>query len=445
MKFRHTVIVGFMLFALFFGAGNLIFPAELGLISGEHFWTTIFAFVITGIGLPILAIAVGSISKGGYKELFKVIHPIFALVLMIIIYLTIGPFFAIPRTATVSYEMSVVPLIGESSTLSLLIFTILFFIIVLVVSLFPSKIATSLGKYLTPLLLLVITIFIIGGVVSYFGNDYFVNDHIIDENAFGVGFTQGYLTMDAIAAIAFSVIVISSLRQFGFNKPSELLRRTLKSGILAAVILAVIYTLLAWIGNRAVLDVTEFSADANIGSYVLTFVSNDVFGTYGTLLLGLVVLSACLTTAIGLIVAVSEYFNEIIPKVPYELFAIIFTLISFGLANQGLAQVIATSVPVLYLIYPIAISSVILILIAYFVPSPRFALQLPLILVFLVTVPSVIHRQSTLDLSLVESLPLYQSSLEWLLFLVVGYIIGYLIARNYKKIEFNETETVKHA
>lgn len=436
LNMKTTFIVGFMLFAMFFGAGNLIFPPALGLQSGEFFWITILGFIITGVGLPVIAVIVGSLSQGGYKELLKNIHPAFGVIFMIVLYLVIGPFFAIPRTATVSYEMSIIPFLNESSWVVLLVFTFLFFLVSFIIALYPNQIANSIGKYLTPILLTVMVIFIVGGVFAYFNNDVMVIDNMLENNFFSTGFTEGYLTLDAIAAMAFSVVVITALQKFGASTRNELLTSTIKTGLLAAALLGVIYIALAWIGNRVALDATSFDEGTNLGTYVLSFVAGDVFGALGTVLLGLVVLSACLTTSVGLIVAVSEYFNELLPKIPYTAFVTLWTLISFGLANQGLNQVIETSVPVLYFIYPIAISTVLLLLFTYFVKSPKLALQLPIALVILMTIVTFVHRQGWVELGFVESLPLYGAQLEWIPVAIIGYVIGYFVGSKKNPVDF---------
>ena len=435
LNMKTTMIVGFMLFAMFFGAGNLIFPPALGLQSGEHFWITILGFVITGVGLPVIAVIVGSLSQGGYKDLLKNIHPAFGVIFMVVLYLVIGPFFAIPRTATVSYEMGILP-IFDASWVALLVFSFLFFLVVFIISLYPNHIANNIGKYLTPILLTVMVIFIAGGMFAYFGNDVMVIDNMIEDNFFGTGFTEGYLTLDAIAAMAFSVVVITALQRFGASTRKALLTNTIKTGFLAAALLAVIYIALAWIGNRVALDTTTFDESTNLGTYVLTFVAGDVFGTFGTVLLGLVVLSACLTTAVGLIVAVSEYFNELFPRIPYKVYVVVWTLVSFGLANQGLNQVINTSVPVLYFIYPIAISTLLLLLFTYFVKSPKLAIQLPIALVILMTLVTFVHRQGWVELGFVESLPFYAAQLEWMPVAVIGYVIGYFVGSKRNPVDF---------
>ena len=437
MSTKQVIMVGFTLFAMFFGAGNLIFPPALGFSSGEFFWTAILAFVLTGVGLPLLGVVVGSLSKGGYKESLKNIHPAFAVIFLIAIYLTIGPFFAIPRTATTAYEMSVVPFLESNSAMWLLIFSLVYFIVVLLLSLKPGTLVNSIGQILTPLLLIGIVLLIVVAGYTYFNNPVVPAAETFEGSAaFTTGFTEGYLTMDAIAAIAFSVLVLNSIRQLGITNRKELLIGTIKSAILAAILLAAIYISLGWLANRVDLGGTAVD-DQNLGTFLLTFMSNDVFGVFGPILLGAIVLFACVTTGTGLIVSVSEYFNSIIPKIPYKVWVVLFVLISFGLANQGLNQVIATSVPILSIIYPVAMTTVLLLILTYFLPSPRLSLQIPVILVSILSIISVVHRNGWVEMSWLESLPLFTNSFEWIPFMIVGYIVGYLIGLKKPRVEYS--------
>lgn len=437
MSTKQVIMVGFTLFAMFFGAGNLIFPPALGFSSGEYFWTAIIAFVLTGVGLPLIGVIVGSISKDGYKESLKNIHPAFAVIFLVAIYLTIGPFFAIPRTATTAYEMSIVPFLSENTGMWLLIFSFVYFIVVLLLSLKPGTLVNSIGQVLTPLLLIGIVLLIAVAGYTYFSNPINPTAETFQETSpFTIGFTEGYLTMDAIAAIAFSVLVLNSIRQLGITNRRDLLIGTIKSALLAAVLLGVIYISLGWLANRVDLGGAVVD-DQNMGTFLLTFMSDEVFGTFGPVLLGVIVFLACITTGTGLIVSVSEYFNSILPKVPYKVWVVLFVLISFGLANQGLDQVIATSVPILSIIYPIAMTTVVLLILTYFIPSPRLSLQIPVYLVTALSIISVIHRNGWLEMNWLESLPLFSYSFEWIPFMIVGYILGYLIGMKKPKVEYS--------
>lgn len=423
---KNTFIVGFMLFAIFFGAGNLIFPPKLGLDSGVDFLPSIIGFIITGVGLPLLGIAVSGRYQGGYKEaLSKNVHPYFSLIFLMAIYLTIGPFFAIPRTGATAYQMSVVPFLGESNAVSLLIFTAAYYLISIWFSLNPSKAVDRIGAILTPVLLIAIIALVVKAVALLGGNEVQLNQADPESPLFG-GIIEGYNTMDALASITFSVIVISAIKSRGVTDKA-LFTQTLMAGVIAAVALGAIYIALAWIGNHYPIS-PETAADLaakgqNIGTYILNSVATDTFGEFGRTLLGIIVTLACLTTSIGLIVTTSEYFNEIFPKISYKVYVLIFTLISFAIANQGLDAVISKSVPVLLVLYPIAMTVILLLLINIFLPLPTLALRLPLALVTVISILSVA------GVELINSLPLKDISMEWLPFAVGGAVVGFLVGK----------------
>ncbi|MEG9480782.1 branched-chain amino acid transport system II carrier protein [Mannheimia indoligenes] len=425
---KNTFIVGFMLFAIFFGAGNLIFPPKLGLDSGVDFLPSIIGFVITGVGLPLLGIAVSGYYQGGYKEaLSKNVHPYFSLLFLMAIYLTIGPFFAIPRTGATAYQMAVVPFIGESSTLSLLIFTLAYYLIAVWFSLNPSTVVDRIGAILTPVLLVAILALVVKAVILLGGNELPVAATKADpETPLFTGIVEGYLTMDALASITFSVIVISAIKAKGIGG-KDLIKQTSMAGVIAAIALAAIYISLAWIGNHYPISaetLAELNAKGqNIGTFILNSVATDTFGEFGRTLLGVIVTLACLTTSIGLIVTTSEYFNEVFPKISYKVYVLIFTLISFGIANQGLDFVISKSVPVLLVLYPIAMTVIFLMFINIFIRLPLLAQRLPLALVTIVSILSVA------GVEVINALPLKSISMEWIPFAIAGTVIGYLFGK----------------
>ena len=436
---KNTWIIGFTLFAMFFGAGNLIFPPNLGLDSGQFFWPSILAFALTGIGLPLLGVIVGALDKQGYIGSLNKISPKFSVILLIVIYLTIGPLFAIPRTASTSFEMTITPIAHTNSSLALFVFTIIYFLVVLYLCINPNKMVDRIGSLLTPLLLITILAMIIKGFVDYGGNTHSQAAEAFTSNfaGFSQGFTNGYLTMDAIAAIAFSMIVVNAVKATGITHANKIFRQTLLAGIIAAVALMFIYISLGFIGNHMAVPQEKVASlianDQNIGTYLLTTMASAGFGAFGKYLLGIIVALACLTTACGLIVSVSEYFNRIFPRISYKTYVIIFTLVSFILANQGLNSVITMSVPVLSIVYPVAITSVFLILLARFIPTKPIAQQIPVAVVSIISILSVIHTQGWFKLSLIDNLPLKDYSLEWFPIAVITTIIGYIVAPLFKK------------
>ena len=443
---KNIFVVGFMLFAIFFGAGNLIFPPALGLSSGNFFWPAIFGFVITGIGLPLIGVITGSIEEKGYRVSLGKIHPVFAVVLLVAISLTIGPQFAIPRTAATSFEMGITPIFETTSSMSLFIFTLIYFIIVFYLSFNSSKMVDKVGSILTPLLLISITALIVKAFITLSGESTVSGDPAVYSSSgtsFGKGFVEGYLTMDAIAAIAFSMIVITAIKSKGVTKETGLFKQTIFAGIIAAIALGFIYISLGWIGNHMNVSaetIKELNANGqNIGTYLLTSAANLAFGEFGKYLIGIIVALACLTTATGLIVSVSEFFNELLPKISYKWFVAIFTLISFILSNQGLTTVIKGSLPVLLVLYPIAITAVLLILLAKYVKTPPIAQQLAVAFVTIISFISVFNQMEWATIGFISKLPLAQYQMEWIPFAIVGFIIGFIIGKvkNQAPIEYS--------
>ena len=422
-----------MLFAIFFGAGNLIFPPNLGLDSGQFFWPAILAFVLTGIGLPLLGVVVGALDKQGYIGSFNKISPTFSIVFLVVIYLTIGPLFAIPRTASTSFEIAVTPILNTHSSMALLIFTFIYFAIVWYLCINPSKMVDRIGSILTPILLITILAMIVKGFFDFGGHGQSgeAEKYTSGLAGFSQGFTNGYLTMDAIAAIAFSMIVVNAVKATGIKHANQIFKQTAIAGVIAAVALGFIYISLGYIGNHmsitdeAMKKITE--QEQNVGTYLLTVMASTGFGAFGKYLLGIIVTLACFTTACGLIVAVSGYFHNIFPKISYKVYATVFTLISFVIAIQGLNTVIKMSLPVLNIVYPIAITTVFLILIARFVPTKRITQQIPITFVAITSILSVINELGWIKLSFLEHLPLKAYALEWFPIAVVATLLGYVI------------------
>ncbi|MGC6407485.1 branched-chain amino acid transport system II carrier protein [Bisgaard Taxon 45] len=422
---KNTFIVGFMLFAIFFGAGNLIFPPKLGFESGVGFWPAILGFVTTGVGLPLIGILVATRYEGGYKKALEDIHPWISILLLGAIYLTIGPFFAIPRTAATAFDMAVIPFIGSIDPVSLFAFTLVYFAITLWVSLNPTKMVDRIGAVLTPVLLVAIIALVVRMASILMSGEY-DNTTAGMENPLIVGFIEGYQTMDVLASFAFSVVVMNAIRAKS-DKSSSFIKQATVASVIAAIALAFIYIAIGWIGNNMPLS-AETVADVatkgqNLGVFILNDATTQSFGELGRSLLGLIVTLACLTTAIGLVVATSSYFHSIFPMIAYRNYAILFTLIGFGLANQGLNAVISKSVPVLLVLYPISMTAMLLLLVNLVMPLPKLAKAIPLVLVAIVSILSVMGAD------IVAGLPFKTYSMEWLPVALFGFIIGLIIVK----------------
>lgn len=428
LKRKDTLTIGLMLFALFFGAGNLIFPPFLGQEAGANFWPAMLGFVVTGVGLPLLTVVVISMAKDGIQEIGSRVHPLFAVVFSAAVYLSIGPFFGIPRSANVAFEMSVKPFLAESGSHSmmLMIFTVVFFALVYWVCLNPSKMVERIGSILTPVLLAAIVLLVVASIFKLDGSFGAVSEKYT-ATPFVTGFLEGYLTMDTIAALAFGIIVISAVQQKKQLERSQVVRETLKAGLIAGIGLTFVYVTVGMLGAKMA-SVGTFDN----GGTILTEAAKLVFGTPGMLLLGLIVTLACFTTAVGLVAATSQFFAKMMPKVSYKTFTLAITVISLLIANLGLNQIISISVPVLIVLYPITIVLVVLSFLDRFFNGSR---GVYIGAVFTAGMVSVIDGlksfgiESEVLASTLKSLPLYAEGLGWLLPALIGGLAGWAFER----------------
>lgn len=443
LSFKSYAVVGMMLFALFFGAGNLIFPAELGQYAGTNVWIAILGFLITGVGLPLLGIlAIGFSKSNDLQDLSSRVHPLYGVIFTAVLYLTIGPLFALPRTGAVSYEVGIAPFVGEAhAAIGLLVFSVVFFGISLIVSLNPTKIVDSIGKILSPAILVTLGVLLVTAIVKPLGKQQ-VPEPVYTSDAFFTGFTEGYNTMDALASLVFGIIVISAVRKMGVNSPKGVLTATLKSGIVAATLLAIVYTGIAYLGSTS----TAALGLLETGGPVLSGASDYYFGTLGASLLAMIIILACLTTAIGLTVANAGFFHKLTPKVSYKTYVFIFSAFSLVVTNAGLANIITYSIPVLMFLYPLAI---VLILLAFLSPLFRHAQFVYISTTVVTFFVSVIDGLKALTSSLnvanpqwlqsiidfyANLLPLYSNGLGWLLPAIIVIAITTVIARSKKNV-----------
>lgn len=426
LSFKNIAAVSLMLFAMFFGAGNMIFPPTLGAAAGENFIPAILGFVCGDAGLAILAIAAVSIIGNNVNELGNIVGKGFSVVFALCVYLLIGPLFALPRTATVSFEIAVIPFLnGGSTVIPSLIFTALFFLLSYFLSVNPGKIVNIVGKILTPLLLFSIALIFITAVIHPYGEIGQASGNYANH-AFFAGFLEGYNALDGPAGLAFAAVVITSIRALGVNSKESLAKYTIISGFFAGAILAVVYFALAYLGAYS----GSLGTFAN-GGQMLTAIAQTTTGTIGVFLLGIAVVLACLTTAIGLITAFGEFIANEYPKIGYKKTILVATIFSFAIANVGLSTLISISLPVLLIIYPVTIVISVQAFFAKFVQNRRGFYWLGLLFAFIV---SVIYSFSTsLNINLgvlttfVELLPFYELGIAWLVPAIVGSILGLFI------------------
>lgn len=428
IPFSFIVVIGLMLFALFFGAGNLIFPAMLGQSAGTNLWSANAGFLLTGVGLPLIGVmALGFSGKDDLQSLASRAHPVFGIVFTIVLYLAIGPLFAIPRAGTVSYEIGVKPFLSEGvGGLPLLIFTIIFFGVACFFSLKPGKIVDIIGKVLTPVKIGSIGILVVVAVVAPIG-EFKAPLEAYETNSFFKGFQEGYLTMDTLASFVFGIMIINAIREKGATTRKQIIGVCGAATLITATVLGVFYTALAYMGASSVSELGYLDN----GGAVLASVSNYYFGSFGGVFLGIMITVACLTTSIGLIIACSTFFHQLFPKVSYKVTAVILSAFSALVANIGLTQLIAVSVPVLTAIYPLAIVLIALTFLHPLIKGHPVVYQGSLLLTFIVSLFDGLGaagvKIQAVDSAFTQLLPLYSVGLGWVVPAIIGGIVGYIV------------------
>ena len=310
LRGKKQLLIGFTLFSMFFGAGNLIFPPYLGAQAGTRLWLAFAGFAVSAIGLPIAGV-VAVARAGGLPQLAERVHPRFAQVFSILVYLSIGPCLAIPRTASTSFAM-LEPLAGESTALQWG-YSLLFFAVAFLVAQHPEKLTQRLGKILCPALLALILLLFAGCLLHPAAAGYGTPTAAYTALPAVQGILDGYQTMDTLAGLNFGAVIALNIQALGVTEPREVERGTIRAGFLAAGLFAVVYAMLTHIGGIA----GAAFPGCETGAETLTLLANALFGRVGQVLLAAIFIIACFNTCVGLISGVSEYFHQLWPKVPY--------------------------------------------------------------------------------------------------------------------------------
>ena len=424
---KDLLLVGLMLFSLFFGAGNLIFPPFLGQSAGNQVWVVMAGFFVTAVGFPVLGV-IAVAKSGGLTNLAKKVNPVFAVIFTILIYLSIGPGLGIPRAGSLPFEMAVAPYLPESFSvkLALLAYTFVFFSISYWLSLSPNKLVDRMGKVLTPTLLLLILVIVVGSFMKPLGSyGEAINEY--SSTPFFKGFIDGYLTMDTIAALNFGIVIALAIKSKGVTEEKYVVKTSIKAGIIAGGILTLIYVLLSHLGAASTL---KFGMTEN-GAQTLTNITTYIFGKPGAILLALVFTLACLTTCVGLITSCSQYFSSLTKNLEYKTWVRILALSSMLLANMGLTQILSISVPILNAIYPIAIMLIVLSMLEYLIKLDNIVYGLTILLTGVVSCIDAL-MQVGFNLSFlgefIKTLPLYSEGLSWIVPALIGIVLGFILS-----------------
>ena len=424
-SFKDVIVFGFALFAMFFGAGNLIFPPYLGIITGPEWLTGFAGFTFADAGLALLAVMATAKYDGDIIALFRRAGGKLAIVLGCADILCIGPFLAIPRTGATTYEMGIMPLLGN--TIPIAVFAAIFFIITYVLTIKPSKVVDIVGRVLTPALLIALAVIIVKGVISPLGP--IVEEPMI-QGVVGEGIAQGYQTMDAFAAIALASVLIVSLNEKGYNTVGDKLKAIMKSGVLACVGLALVYGGLCFLGATVS---TMYGVDAQ-QSQVIVNITEGLLGQTGKVILAVCVALACLTTSIGLTSATGQFFEKLSGgKLKYKTVVLAVCIFSACMASIGVGGIIKVASPVLSIVYP---PTIVLVILAFFTEKIqndnvyKFAVYTSLIVSILTVIQSYGVAMPFLDY-----LPLKEFGFNWVVPVLIAGVIGHFVPGKNSELE----------
>ena len=437
LSLSQYILVGSMLFGMFFGAGNLIFPVHLGQEAGANVVPANIGFMLTAIGLPFLGIIAMGVSRSkGLFDLAGRINTTYAHFITILLYLSIGPAFALPRTAAVSFEIGFASHLDSSlQTVCLAAFTVIFFLLALFFALKPGKIIIWIGKFLNPLFLIFLAVLIIAAFINPMGAPSAMPvQSAYQQEALTKGIIEGYNTMDALASLAFGIIVIHTLSDLGLKNPKDIALGTLKAGIVVLVLMGIIYSSLSYIGAASL---GQLALSAN-GGIALADISTYYFGSFGHILLAGTVTVACLKTAIGLITACSTTFSELYPHtLSYKSYVYLITFVSFLISNVGLTSIIYLAIPILMLLYPLAITLILLAFIDAVCGYHRYIYLCTTVFTLLAAIgdmlgalPFGLNEIAAIS-SIIEiyrnTLPFFDIGMGWIVPAVIGIALGIVL------------------
>ncbi len=413
-RFNDVLVVGVALFAMFFGAGNLIFPPFMGLTAGSSWGVALLGFLLTGIGMPLLGIMASARAGGSVERLAGRVSPAFGRVLSMLIILAIGPLLAIPRTGATTFELGVLPVWPGFSPAA---FSVIYFGVTLYFALNQSAVVDKIGKILTPVLVLTLAWIIVKGILTPLGP-------IVDQQMqqpFSRGFREGYQTMDAMASVVFAEIVIAALVFKGYRSVGEQVRLTSMAGLIAATGLGLVYGGLMYVGATAS---TRFPAGIERTQLVVG-ISQALLGSAGKVALGLAVALACLTTSIGLTATVGDYFSQLGGRrAGYKAICTATVVFSGIFATVGVTRIVTLAVPLLVTVYPVVIVLILLTMLRV----DRRAVYVGAVVGALAT--SVFDALTTAGYPVVAAngllgrIPFATQGFPWILPAVVGALLG---------------------
>lgn len=415
MNNKKTIfIIGFALFASFFGAGNLILPPQLGFNSGPDWWLVALGFITSATVIPLLALFGHAKLQGTMLDFGNKVSPLFSLVYCLCVYI-IAVTLPIPRTAAVTHEMAIQPFFDTPSLLT----SSLYFAIAFIFVMKRDSILSILGKFLTPLIVLILLAIIAIGLFSSPGT---INPSVLESPAIVAGLLEGYQTYDALGGILIGGVVIISLNLEGGVSFEDKKAIIAKSGVVAAFGLFIIYAGMIAVGA---MHNTEFESSISRPE-LLTGLSLKTLGNIGNLFLSILISLACFTTAVSVIVGTADFFKGLFKEsqLAYTITAIVACLLGVLVGQFDVHYIIVVALPALMFIYPLTI-----VLILLNVMPEKYASKLVFKAVVLVTfifsIPDFLGFliEAHWLVSVKEIIPLANQNLGWVLPALVTFIL----------------------
>ena len=409
--------LGFMTFAFFLGAGNIIFPPLAGAMAGDHLTLATLGFLVTAVGLPLVTLIAVAKAGGGIVDMAKYLPSKVATLLALAVFTVIGPSFATPRAALVAFEISVNPFLTNPGAGSLAIFSVIFFVITGYLSLSTGKLLDMVGKVLTPLLIVLLVILSLSVFINPLA-DLGQSSQEYVLSPFTKGFLEGYNTMDTLGALVFGMLIINVIKSKGIEDKKVQYKYLAIAGSIAAVGLTFVYVSLFYLGATS----QGVAENVSNGGEIIAIYVQTLFNTPGLILLSLVVGLACLTTAVGLVSAMSDFLTRLKPTWNRKLLVVINCALCALVTNVGLSELISLSIPVLFVIYPIAIALVALTLLNGFISnkemSYRFVISIALFFGLLDGA-----KVAGVNMHYFDFLPLFDKSMAWVLPTLIAIVI----------------------
>lgn len=413
MRRQDCIALGFMTFALFLGAGNVIYPPMLGQQAGHELIFAAVGFLLTAVGLPLITL-VSMAFVGGPRQMTELLPKRWGILFWSALFIVIGPAFAIPRTAVVAYELGAVSFLTDPQSWHLALYTVAFFGISLALALNPGSMVHTIGRFMTPALLILLAIIGAGVLLNPQGGIQApIGDYV--STPFSEGLIQGYMTMDCLGALGFGAVIGHAIRQLGITDPKAIAKCTIQAGLIAAAGLGLVYILLMYLGATS----STVAVGADNGGKILALYVSALFGLPGKIALTGIITLACLTTAVGVSSACADYFSELSGKrISYRKTLVVIMALSALVANVGLTQLISFSVPVIIAIYPIAIALVVMGLLRSKMPAATriYTLTIPVVALFALAdgLNAANLLPEALKLQMTQWLPLFDQGLGWI-------------------------------